>query len=435
MTMRRPWQITAYRLATRLATPFSSLILRARVKKGKEDPTRLAERRGLPSVRRPDDPLVWVHGASVGETVSLTPLVERLIERGYAVLVTSGTLTSARVLASRLPAGAFHQFIPLDSPRYMRRFLKRWRPVIGIIAESEIWPNMIIEAGKIDLPLMLINARMTDRTHGRWSRQPHAARFLLARYDLVLAQSRLDAERYLSLGAPRVAQGGNLKFDVAPPPADMAALAQLEGVTAGRPVWIAASTHPGEDEQVIAAHRAMLDRHPALLTIIAPRHPERGPDIAALAREQGLASARRADGLLPDRAVDLYIADTIGELGLFYRLCPVAFLGGSLVAHGGQNPIEPAKLGAAIVHGPHVGNFMEVYRALSEARGAVETPDAAALAAQVSVWLENTARARSVGRAAQGAVNEMAGAVERALQAIEPLLARAALARRSEQER
>jgi 3-deoxy-D-manno-octulosonic-acid transferase len=427
--MKSPWQLKAYRMATRLAQPAAGLILGHRLKKGKEDKARLGERKGRPGFARPDGPLAWIHGASVGETVSMTPIVERLIARGYIVLVTSGTVSSARVMAERLPSAAIHQFIPLDTPGFMRRFLRHWRPDVGLIAESELWPNMLVEAGKADVPLMLLNGRMSERSYARWSKQPAMARALLSRFDVVMAQSRLDGERYSRLGAPRIALGGNLKYDVAPPPADPPSLALLEGATAGRPIWIAASTHPGEDELIIEAHRRVAARLPKLLTIIAPRHPHRGTDIADLARLMGVASGRRSAGDIPDRAVDLYVADTVGELGLFYRLSPLAFIGGSLVPHGGQNPIEPAKLGAAILHGPHVHNFTDVYAALDEAGGAALTPDVGALAGQVLHWLEQGGQARQAGRRALQSVGELAGAADRVMKALDPLLARAELER------
>lgn len=425
--MKRPWQIMLYRTATRLAQPAAGLILRNRLKKGKEDAARLGERKGVPGLRRPEGPLVWIHGASVGETVSMTPIVQRLMERGHHVLVTSGTVTSARVMAERLPEGAMHQYVPLDTPGFMRRFLRAWRPDVGLIAESEIWPNMIIESRKRDLPLMLLNGRMSDRSFNRWARQLPAARMLLSCFDVIMAQSRLDAERYLQLGAPRVSLGGNLKYDVTPPPADPEQLALLEGMTAGRQVWIAASTHPGEDEEIIEAHKAVAECFPRLLTIIAPRHPRRGPDIEDLARGMGVSAGRRSAGLGPDRAVDVYVADTVGELGLFYRLAPIAFLGGSLVEHGGQNPIEPAKLGAAILHGPHVHNFTDVYASLDRSGGAVNVDGADSLARRLEQWFTDASLSREVGRRAFAAVGEMAGAADRVMAGLDPLLARARL--------
>lgn len=424
-----PWQLKVYRMATRLAQPAAGLVLSHRLKKGKEDAARLGERKGRPGKPRPEGRLIWIHGASVGETVSMTPIVERLMARGFTVLVTSGTVTSARVMAERLPAVAIHQFIPLDTPGFMRAFLAYWQPDVGLIAESEIWPNMLIEAGKADVPLMLLNGRMSERSYARWTRQPAMASALLSRFDVVMAQSRLDGDRYARLGAPRIALGGNLKYDVTPPPADPASLALLEGATAGRPVWIAASTHPGEDEMVIDAHRRVAERLPKLLTIIAPRHPQRGEDIAGLSRAMAVATGRRAAGDLPDSAVDIYVADTVGELGLFYRLAPVAFLGGSLVPHGGQNPIEPAKLGAAIVHGRHVNNFTDVYATLDADGGAVNVPDTGALAGQVLHWLSHASAARDAGRRAMSLVSNLSGAADRVMQALDPLLARAELKR------
>lgn len=427
--IKSPWQLKAYRIATRIAQPAAGLILQHRLKKGKEDAGRIGERKGRPGKPRPEGRLIWIHGASVGETVSMTPIVERLMKRGFTVLVTSGTVTSARVMSERLPAAAIHQFIPLDAPGFMRNFFSYWRPDVGLVAESELWPNMLIEAGKADVPLMLLNGRMSERSYARWTRQPAMAHALLSCFDVVMAQSRLDGDRFAQLGAPRIALGGNLKYDVLPPPADPSALALLEGATAGRPIWVAASTHPGEDEMIIDAHRRVAERLPKLLTIIAPRHPQRGADIAALGRQMGVSTGRRAAGDMPDQAVDMYVADTVGELGLFYRLTPVAYLGGSLVPRGGQNPIEPAKLGSAIVHGPHVGNFTDVYASLNKSGGAVSVPDTGALAGQVLHWLSHTGIARDAGRSALAAVTELSGAADRVMQALDPLLARAELQR------
>jgi 3-deoxy-D-manno-octulosonic-acid transferase len=424
LLQRLPGPLALYRVIAMLAEPAAHLLLLKRRQRGKEDPTRMDERRGMAGLRRPDGPLIWLHGASVGETVSVTPLVERLMARGFNVLVTSGTVTSAEVLARRLPPGVMHQYLPLDIPRYMRRFLDHWQPDLAIVAESEIWPNMIIEAKRRDVPMVLVNARMSDRSHKRWLKLAKTSRTLLAAFDLCLAQTRGDAERLTRLGAPRAVVSGNLKFDVSPPPADAAMLAQIEGVTAGRHVWMAASTHPGEDELVISAHRRMAPHLQHLLTIIAPRHPHRGGDIAEIARQEGLSFARRSEGVAPDRSVDVYIADTVGELGLFYRLCPVVFMGGSLVPHGGQNPIEPAKLATAILHGPHVHNFTEVFAALDASNGARQITDAEQLARGAYVWLADPAAARDAARAAASAVNEISGAIDRTMRAIEPLLMR-----------
>lgn len=366
----------------------------------------------------------------MGETISLLPLVERLTQRGIAALVTSGTKTSAAIMARRLPAGAFHQYAPLDAPAYWRRFHDYWRPDLALVAESELWPNLVVETHRAGVPLVLVNARLSARSHARWRRLPGAIHALLSRIDLVLAQTRDDAERIADLGAPRVGITGNLKYDVPAPPADPAEVAALTGMIGARPVWIAASTHPGEEEAALAAHRALAARRPDLLTLIAPRHPQRGEEVAALAADHGLSATRRAAGLWPDRASNVHIVDTIGELGLFYRLAPIVFVGGSLVPHGGQNPIEPAKLGGAILTGPHVRNFTEVYGALDAAGGCWRVPDAEHLALALARLVEHPAEMRELARAGAQAVMQLGGAMERTMQAIEPYLLSLALAER-----
>jgi 3-deoxy-D-manno-octulosonic-acid transferase len=419
--------LQSYRVISALLEPAAAGLLLWRRRRGKEDPTRFAERRGYPGIRRPDKTLVWLHGASVGETVTLLPLVEKLKRRGLAVLVTSGTVTSAKLLAARLPAGVIHQYLPLDVPRYMRRFLDYWRPELGLICESEIWPNLMIEARKRAIPLVLVNARMSERSFKRWYKLPQTSRYLLSCFESCLAQSQGDGERLAQLGAPRVSIAGNLKFDVPAPPADADMLAILDGLTTGRPVWIAASTHPGEDEQVIAAHLGLKAHLPKLLTIIAPRHPQRGAEIDALAQANGIATVQRSQGGMPERDVELYIADTVNELGLFYRLSQVAFIGGSLTPVGGHNPIEPAKLGCALLHGPHVHNAADVFSAFDRGGGAREVADTQALAGAVHRWLSDPAAARQAARAAAQTSHQLGGALNRTMQTIEPLLMRVAI--------
>ncbi len=410
-----------YRALSNLALPFVSFLLRRRAGEGKEDRTRLGERRGESTVTRPAGPLVWIHGASVGETVSLLPVVERFTADGITVLVTSGTVTSARVMARRLPAGAIHQYVPVDLPGYVRRFLEHWKPDLALLAESEIWPNLVAQTDERGIPLVLVNARMSPRSFRRWKAVNGVARAVLSRFDLCLAQTDADAERLNALGAPRVAVAGNLKYDVPPPPADPVKVSMTEGMIGARPVWMAASTHPGEDEIIIGVHAELAKRLPHLLTIIAPRHPHRGPEIEELARRARLRSARRSQGLQPDRATDVYIADTIGELGLFYRLVPVAFMGGSLVPHGGQNPIEPAKLGTAVLHGPFVHNFTEVFAALNRAGGAVSVTSET-LPAVLAELLGDPPGLRWMARAAGGAVAELGGAVDRTMHELAPFV-------------
>jgi 3-deoxy-D-manno-octulosonic-acid transferase len=428
--MRVPLFARTYRTITAVLEPAVIGLLYWRQRKGREDKTRLGERKGYPSRPRPAGHLVWVHGASNGETLSLMPVVERLTQRGLSVLVTSGTRTSAALIARRLPPGAVHQYVPLDVPRYVRRFLKHWRPDLALVAESEIWPNTVLALDERQIPLVMVNGRMSDRSFQRWQKLPRVIRALLERFALCLAQTTEDAERLARLGAPRVFVTGNLKFDAPPPPADPRAVAHLSGLIAGRPVWLAASTHPGEESAALAVHRALTQRHPNLLTILAPRHPQRGAEVAALAGQAGLRASRRSQGMAPDRATDVYVVDTIGEMGLFYRLSPVVLMGGTLVPVGGHNPIEPAKLSAAILHGPHVHNAAEIYAAIDKARGALLIKDNAGLARAVSELLGNAALTRAMARAAGDAVQALGGAVDRTVQSIEPFIVQAKLGAR-----
>lgn len=423
MSPRLPTPLLAYRLATAAIAPLAAPAwLRWRAGQGKEDPDRIGERYGKASRERPPGEVVWAHGASIGETLSVLPVVDALVRRGLKIVVTSGTLTSAEILARRLPPGARHQFLPLDAPTFVRRFLDHWQPRLALFAESELWPNLILELDRHSIPLVLVNARMSARSFARWERAPTIGRALLGRAALCIAQSEADAERLARLGAPLAEVSGNLKFDLPPPPADPAVVEELAALIAGRPVWMAASTHPGEDELVYQAHRTASARTPGLLTILAPRHPLRGKAVAEAALHAGLGVARRSQGRQPQEADDVYLVDTAGEFGLFFRLAPLVFMGGSLVPHGGQNPFEPARLGAAILHGPHVGNFTEIYAALDGCGGAVQVEDGAALADKAAGLIADPRLTRAMGRGAAEASNSLGGALERTLRAIEPFL-------------
>lgn len=420
----RPGLLKAYGLATTALSPLAPALLRYRSGRGKEDTDRLPERYGRAARPRPTGALVWAHGASIGETLSLLPVVEALVQRGTKVLVTSGTVTSASVLARRLPSGARHQYLPLDVPRFVRRFLEHWRPDAAIFAESEIWPNAILELDRRGVPLLLVNARVSPRSAGRWRRMAPVAQALFGRVEVCVAQTEEDGVRLAELGAPVRSVSGNLKFDLPPPPADPAAVEKLDALLAGRPLWMAASTHRGEELAAFEAHRALRQRCPGLLTIVAPRHPERGADLVDDARALGVQAVRRSAGAGPDTAKDVYLVDTIGELGLFYRLCPLVFVGGSLTEHGGQNPFEAARLGRGVLHGHHVGNFAAIYAALDRGGGAraVETP--AALTAAVGDLVGDAARLRDMGRASVETALSLGGALARTMTAIEPSLPR-----------
>ncbi len=408
-----------------LAEPAARPLLHWRRRAGKEDPARLPERMGHPSRPRPQGALAWLHGASVGEGLALLPLVEALVERGLHVLLTTGTVSSARVMAGRLPAGVTHQFMPLDVPRYWRRFLGFWRPDIVMLAESELWPNLIYDIGRRSIPLVLVNARMSARSAEGWRRAQGLIGGMLGATAHCLAQSPEDAGRFSLLGAPRTEVTGQLKFDVAPPPAAPEAVGALSARIADRPTWLAASTHADEEALLIDVHAAVARAHPTLLTIIVPRQPTRGAALAQACAERGLPAALKTRGGTPEPDIAIYIADTIGELGLYYRVTDLTFIGKSLGGGGGQNPIEAAKLGNAVLHGPDIGNFADVYALLDESGGALEVADTEELGETLARLLFDTARLRRMSRAAVDATERQGGATRRTMAAIEPFLAAA----------
>ncbi len=373
---RLPAPLRAYRLFSAAMRPFTPLFLARRLRHGKEHAERLHERRGVSALARPPGPLVWLHAASIGELISVLPLIERIHGREVNVLVTSGTVTSGGLAEQRLPRGVIHQFVPIDVPKYVRRFLEHWQPDLALFVESELWPNIMIETSQRGVPMILINGRLSANSFRRWRYAPRSIGALLNRLDLCLARTPADAERLGELGARHVVTTGDLKLDGPAPPADRTKLAALQSAIGGRPLIAAASTHAGEEAAMVEAHQRLRGNFPGLLTLIVPRHPERGDGVADIVRAAGLRACLRSRGELPDAATDIYVADTVGELGLVYRLAPIVFIGGSLIRHGGQNPIEPAKLGAAILHGPHVWNFAEIYAALDQARGAETIADA-----------------------------------------------------------
>jgi len=420
---RLPHTFTTYRLLATALTPLAGTVLKRRLARGKEHPTRIAERRGEASVPRPKGPLVWVHGASVGELVAALPIVERLRAHEFPVLVTSGTVTSAELASKRLPANVIHQFVPLDSPIFIKRFLDHWRPDLALFVESDLWPNLILGTTQRRIPLILLNGRMSERSFARWQRLPKTIETLLEQFDLCLVRAPEDAERFGALGAPRIQTTGNVKLDVPPLPADLKALTALRVAIAGRQIIVAASTHPEEEGAVLEAHRRLRLDYPRLLTIIVPRHPERGAEVAALAASQNLEAVRRSQGVFPNAATEIYICDTLGELGLIYRLASVVFMGGSLIPHGGQNPIEPIKLGAPVVHGPHVENFADLYEALDKASGTSAVADAADLAARLKALLSNNKVRGRLAAAGRATIDALAGAADRSMAAIEPYLA------------
>jgi 3-deoxy-D-manno-octulosonic-acid transferase len=365
----RPPFLAAYRMATYAAEPFAPLLLRARAKRGKEDPARLTERLGYAALPRPAGPLVWLHGVSVGEALSLLPLIEDLCyaRPDLSVLVTSGTRTAAALLARRLPGRAMHQYLPVDGPKAARRFFDHWRPDLGVFVESELWPNLLWEARTRGVRMALLSAKLSDRSLRHWMRFSAAARALYSAFQLVLAQDEHAVARLEGLGV-EVAGVADLKFGAASLPFDEATLRALRSQIAGRPVILAASTHPGEDVLILSRFAALLEdpqvaaRSPLLA--IAPRHPERGPQIAALAADDALTVSLQSAGQ-PVADAQVRVADAIGELGAWYRAASLAIVCGSLVEGvGGHNPLEPARIGCPIISGPHIDNWRSAYDGL-----------------------------------------------------------------------
>lgn len=374
--------LSFYRSLTNLSGPFIRLLLSSRLRNGKEQPARIQERYGHAGYLRPDGDLLWVHAASVGEAQSSLIVIERLLEKfdKLHVLITTGTIGSADFLQNKLPVRTMHQFYPLDHPRWVKRFLSHWRPDFVLWMESEIWPNMLAGLEAQSVPVVLLNARLSDKSARRWGYFKGAAKAILGSFDLILTQTDDDAAAYRGLGHHAVHTAGNLKYSAAPLACDDARLKALTQAINGRPIWVYASTHAGEEALACRVHQQLKARLPNLLSIIVPRHINRGDDIAALCADHGLNTTLRGDGLaLPDTNTDIYIADTMGELGLLYRAAPLAVIGRSFSddGGGGHNPIEAAQLGAAVLSGPHVQYQQEIFddMAAADAVRIIDNPD------------------------------------------------------------
>lgn len=421
-------KLRLYDAAMRVAEPLVPVILSRRAKAGKEDPARRGERLGIAAVPRPPGELAWIHAASVGELNAVLPLMAALRagRPSLRFLVTTGTTTSAALAAGRLNAHDIHQYIPLDVPRFVRRFLDHWQPNLAVFTESELWPNLIIGAANRKIPLALVNGRLSVRSYDRWLTQQSISRPLLSRFAVILAQSEKLSRWFSIIGARRTITAGNLKVDAPPLPVDERTLHELQAALGTRPRLLIACTHEGEEEMAADAHRSLTATVPDLCTIIAPRHPERGVAIATLLQARGIKVTQRSAGHSPDTATEIYIADTIGELGTLYRLCPVAYLGKSYGAgpatKGGQNPIEAIRHGAAVLTGPHVGNFQEIYRALFEHKGAVVVESAAALSAAVRRLLDTPAALAELNAGATAACTQLSGALALTVETLLTLL-------------
>jgi 3-deoxy-D-manno-octulosonic-acid transferase len=409
--------LATYRFAARAAGFFAPAFLKWRASRNKEDPARSAEKLAKITLPREAGSLVWVHCASVGEFNTALAMIHAFCEAGHRVLTTTVTLSSAKLAAERLPNGAVHQFAPLDVPKIVDRFLDHWKPDLAIIMESELWPNTLLALDARNIPTFIVNGRMSDRSFRRWRRLLPVIRPVLGSLNGVLCQSDEDARRFRLLGASHASNLGNLKFDAATPPLDAMQLQELRNRIGQRPVFLAASVHPGEEEAIILAHRLAQESFPTLLTIIAPRHPDKAAVFAEAATAKGYNIATRlSDSDRPNlSACDVHLVATLGELGLLYSVANIAFVGGSLIRHGGQNPIEAAKLAVPIIHGPHVSNFRDVYARLVHANAALPIESAADLPAAVLRLLSDQPLSIAMQNEASRLVQEGTGALERSL--------------------
>jgi 3-deoxy-D-manno-octulosonic-acid transferase len=416
-----------YRGATTAGLPLIELLLQRRLMRGKEEPSRIDERRGIPSIQRPSGPIVWIHAASIGEAQSVLVLIERILRIApeLNLLMTTGTITSARIMSERLPPRAIHQYVPVDRVAWVRRFLEYWRPAAALWVESELWPNLLLESRRAGIPMALVNARMSEHSRTSWGRAPKLARELLSCFGTILAQDQEIATRLEALGARNVSVTGNLKLAAAPLPATAASLIALQDSIGDRPTWVAASTHRGEEDIVGDVHTGLAGRFPDLLTLLAPRHPQRGDEVELALSKSGLSVARlsRGDAITPE--TDIYLADGTGLLGQLYRVAPIAFIGGSLIPHGGQNILEAALLRSAVLYGPHIDNFRSIANELHAAGAGREVVDGEDLQRAVGELLGSPERTNAMAEAAAGAATRKQEVIDLVMRRLQPLIANA----------
>lgn len=414
--------LQTYRWAGMAAYPFMGIYVAMRATRGKEQHDRRGERYGKPSALRPPGPLVWVHAVSVGETGAVTGLIGRLRAHGVSVVLTTGTVTSAALARDRFGDDVLHQYVPLDLKPAVSRFLNYWEPDLAVFAESEIWPMTILELGARRIPQVLINGRMSDRSFRRWQNRLSLAESLFENFAQVVAQSEIDGERFQALGARPVSVSGNLKADSGALSAAPDIVAQMQAKLGARPVWLAVSTHDGEEMAAARIHTMLKKRWPGLLTVIVPRHPTRADELASAIADEGLQVARRTHDKVPPDTADIFLGDTIGEMGLYLRMGKIAFVGRSLTADGGQNPLEPTMLGCAVLAGPNLSNFEEIYGRLQAARAARVVDDEMMLAKAVNHLLAKPATCDAMAAAGRAVISDMEGALDRTWQTLGPYI-------------
>ena len=412
------------------AEPLFNALLSSRARKGLELPERLPERRGVAGLTNPGGPLVWVHAASVGEAQSALILVTRLREKnpGLHILMTTGTVSSAGLMQKNLPPGVIHQFYPLDHPGWTKSFLDHWRPSLVLWMESELWPNMLAEIKKRGIPAVLVNARLSDRSFRRWSWVRSSAREILSAFKLVLAQGESEAARYKTLGASAAFATGNLKYSAAPLRFNDTDLQILAAAIGARPLWLYASSHKGEEALACRVHTALKNIFPDLLTVIVPRHPNRRDEIAETCRAHGLAFILRGETKNPPTPdTDIYVADTFGELGLFYRLAPLALIGRSFSddGGGGHNPIEAAQLNCAVLYGPNVQYQKDLFSGMTAAGAARPVQNESELTTAIQTLLSSPEQCAALQRTGYEFVRTQGAVADTVINAIDPWLAAA----------
>ena len=417
--------IKAYSGLTRLMSPLLPHYLKRRAAKGKEDKARLKERLGYASRERPEGHLIWLHGASVGETMMLLPLINRILERPNThILLTSGTVTSAELMAKRLPERAIHQYVPADTPAAVERFLDHWKPDAALWAESEIWPNLIRLTKKRGIPMALINARMSEASILRWKKHGvKNAKSVFGNFDLILAGNESTATGLSDLLERDIPMLGNLKNAAPPLPVDEAELTHLRKLIGKRPVWCAASTHVGEEKYFVDAHEEVQKQHPAALLIAVPRHPGNSGYVPVIPEAKKFAI--RSQGGIPNEKTDIYVMDTIGELGLAFSLSDITFMGGSLLKElSGHNPLEPARLANTVLSGPYVASFQETYTAMIDHGAALcVAPDA--LTKAVAVLISNSSALAKTQKLAKDFADNQDSVLDAVWERLEPIMPKA----------
>ncbi len=423
--MARSIALAVYLAATAMAGGLVRRKIYQRAKDGKEDPQRIDERFGKASLERQPGKLIWFHAASVGESLSVQGLISEILNEDpdQCVLITTGTKAAAAILGSRLPKRVAHQYVPVDTPKAVNSFLDHWKPDVAVWTESEFWPRLMVETHKRNIPMLLVNGRITVETRNRWRKLRGMARAMLSRFDLLMVQNDAMEGHFKAIGAPadRLVVTGSLKESAIPLPFDPVARKDVVSQIGRRVVWLAASTHRGEEVKALEAHKSVLRRSPEALLILAPRHPDRSEEVAQLIADSGLSVSQRSLKQRIDASTAVYLADTIGEMGLWYRIAPVSFVGGSLEPIGGHNPFEPAALGSAIIHGPHVENFDDIYARLKSGNAALEVEDEATLADAVYECL-HADRSASLAAAAWDVSSEGAGVTNTVMDLMRPYL-------------